>query len=349
MIESPVGAITRRVDEDLARGIDAARRAPSAHNIQPWMFESYGGGVLLGWNPSRDLPHGDPTRHYMLVGLGAAAESFVLGVAAAGGSAFVTFDWTASEHRAAHLERSDDAPSSDDIDLGRAIPYRQTTRWPQTRRAIPLAAIDEMTREAVVRGCRLLVITDRRRIRRAARLTGRGTARNLADRDVFGEFARLLRMSHRDPAYWRDGLTLQTLARGRFRAMSRRIALIPGVMRLMVSVGLHHLAASTQQRLMLRSSAIGLLVAPSTEPADIFMGGRAMLRVWLRATRQGLRVHPMTAALDHQSTREALSAVFGARDGEAPMVALRLGYGHAAPQSPRLPADEVMVSGSRLR
>ena len=94
---------------------------------------------------------------------------------------------------------------------------------------------------------------------------------------------------------------------------------------------------------MLKSSAIALLAAPSHQPSDLFSGGRAMFRVWMRATRLGLRVHPMTAAMDHAGTRQSLAAVFGAGDDASLIVCFRLGYGPAAPQSPRLPRDELMV------
>jgi molybdopterin/thiamine biosynthesis adenylyltransferase len=41
------------------------------------------------------------------------------------------------------------------------------------------------------------------------------------------------------------------------------------------------------------SSAVGLIVAPSSRPLDFFNGGRAFQRFWLEATRRALFVHPI--------------------------------------------------------
>lgn len=329
--------------EALRPGLEAARSAPSAHNVQPWAFGVDEAGIVLGWRQERELPHGDPKSHYLLTGLGAAAEGYSLGLAVRGECTAIEFDWRPDLHEAATMARAPGVPDAVDIELGRVLPYRQTSRGRFRRRPIPSGGEAALAREADRLGCSLVIMSQRRVIRRAARLTGRGTAFNLADRGVFAELAELLRMDRRDPEYKRDGLTIETLATGRGQAMSRRLVLRPGVMRVLSRLGLHHLVARTQRRLALQAAALALLVAPSEDPADLFHGGRAMLRVWARATWLGLRVHPMTAAMDHASTRASLARLFGSEVEAAPIVLFRLGYGKAGARSPRLPIDEIVV------
>jgi hypothetical protein len=63
-----------------------------------------------------------------------------------------------------------------------------------------------------------------------------------------------------------------------------------------------------------------------------------MLRVWLEATRLGLAVHPMTAAMDSPAIRAGLASAFGTRG--AMVVCLRLGTCRGtSPRSPRRPLD----------
>ena len=327
----------------LTRGLEGAASAPSAHNVQPWLFAIEGQTVELGWRKERELPHGDPASRYLLIGLGAAAEAYSLTRAVAGHRVAIEFDWRPEAHHAATLEVVSGAPEPLDVDLGRVLPYRQTSRGRFHRRSMAFGSGESLASEAERLGCRLFVMTERGHIRRAARLTGRGTARNLADRGVFAEFADLLRLDRREPAYARDGLTLETLVTGRMQAWSRRMVLRPGVMQVLSRLGLHHFVARTQRRLAMQAAALALLVAPSEEAADLFRGGRAMLRVWTRATWFGLRVHPMTAAMDHSATRAALAKLFGAAADASPIVVLRLGYGRAGARSPRLPVDELVV------
>jgi hypothetical protein len=67
-----------------------------------------------------------------------------------------------------------------------------------------------------------------------------------------------------------------------------------------------------------------------------------MLRVWLEATALGLRVHPMTAAMDHHHTRGALAAAFGVPAGASMVLCFRLGSGPPGPRTPRLPLAELL-------
>jgi hypothetical protein len=75
-----------------------------------------------------------------------------------------------------------------------------------------------------------------------------------------------------------------------------------------------------------------------------------MLRVWLTATIAGLRVHPLTAAMDHPETRSWLADLFGVPADASMVVCFRLGYGPSGAPAPRRPlADLVDVAGGMRR
>jgi nitroreductase len=325
--------------------IEFARRAPSAHNSQPWRFKVANGRVDLLWDPGRELPHGDPLGRYLLIGLGAAAESVALGAVSLGKNGRVAFDFDRDAARAGWIEVGAGKSSAEDRRLAAAVQQRQTTRLPLLGEPVPRAVLDHMAAEAERPGCHLIVKTDQSSRRGFAELVMEGTARNFARKAVYEEFFSLLRLRASHPGHDRDGLTADALAMGRVQRTLSPLFLRPPSMRVLVRTGLHRIVARTQHRLALRSAAMGLLVCPSESPAALFSGGRAMLRMWLAATAAEVRVHPMTAPMDDPEIRAALAQLFGAPP-EASMVAcFRLGFGPAGSRSPRLPLEELFLDG----
>jgi nitroreductase len=318
--------------------LGAARLAPSAHNSQPWRFQPAGDELLLRWDAARELPHGDPRRRYLMTGLGAAAESLLLGGGRAGR---VEADLRPEERLAARVRLGHGPAAPHDQALAAAIPLRQTTRLPFADEPPPTGAIDRLAAEAGRHGCHLVVVTGRA-VGRVAALVGEGTAANFADPAVYREFHAWLRIGGRARRDAVDGLPLAGLALGRGAELLAPWLLDPAVMRRLAQVGLHRAAAATQERLARRCPAFCLLVAPSDQPGALFEGGRALLRVWLAATALGLRVHPMTAAMDHDRTRAALAATFGVPASASMVACFRLGSGPLGRRAPRRPLGELV-------
>ena len=325
-------------------GLEAARLAPSAHNTQPWRFRKENGLVRIGWDPHRELPAGDPRSRYLLTGLGAATESMALGAAQVGLSAEVSFALSPSAREVATLDFSPGLGSSTDLALAKAIPRRQTTRLPFYNDPIPIGVVDELMHEGEINGCSLAVITGRSKVRRLARNLVEGTRRNFEELKVYKEFFGWLRLNHNDPRYQQDGLTLESLSLGFPSSMIAPWILPPTSLAVLKAVRLHFLLARTQGRLADQSPAICLLVAKSHTLHDLFLGGRTMLRVWLAATNLGLRVHPITAMMDHDETRIDLADLFGISQDSSMVVCFRVGFGPISPRSPRLPVKELVVS-----
>ena len=322
--------------------LSAAVSAPSAHNSQPWVFSPGEDGIGLGWDRRRELPHGDPRSSYLLTGLGAAAESIAISAAADGVDAQVRLDYRPEVEHAAWLSFSTAKPGDEKQTLATAIPHRQTTRLPFGSEQVPSSILQQLVDQAALHDSHLTFVSGEK-LRAVADLTFMGTARNLADAAVYGEFYGWLRVRSDDPGYLRDGLTVDSLSLGRLRAAAAPLVFPPSRMRFMASVGLHRPMAAIQARLVRHAPIVGLLTGPGGDAAGYFAGGRALLRVWLAATAENLRFHPMTASMDHEETRIGLADVFGI-PRSAPMVAcFRLGFGPPGPRSARLPVEELIV------
>jgi len=325
-----------------AAALEAARRAPSAHNSQPARFGVESETVGLGWEPRRLLPAGDPDRHYLFTGLGASAESLVLGAAGAGRRTQVTWADRPTEHEAATILISNGPADPGDAELAGPLRARQTTRLPFLPDPVPAGHIAALMAEAEARGCRLTVVDGAKAMSGFAGLVGEGTARNFADAQVYEEFFSWLRLRRTHPHYDRDGLSASALNLGRLLTLAAPVGMTPTAMRAFGRARLLGVLAGTQRRLARAAPAAGLLTAPSDDFGGRFNGGRAMLRVWARAPAMNLRVHPMTAPMDHVETRRALADLFGVAPDAAMVVSFRLGYGALAPRSPRLPLAELL-------
>lgn len=317
--------------------LDAARGAPSAHNSQPWRFRPTAAGIGLAWDPARRLPHGDPTGRYLHVGLGAAAEAMVLGAAGHGQAWRVEFGAGPDRH-VATVAAATGRPDPADVALAEHLARRKTTRLPFERTGVPVAALRHLEGEAARRGAHLAFVTGRD-VKRAARLVGAGAAANFADGAVFAEFTEWVGKAATGRA---DGLSLESLELTGLTGTVAGWLFAPGVMRPIARLGLHRLAAATQTRLAARCPVFGVLIVPGSGDEAAFEGGRTVLRVWLAATSLGLRVHPMTAALDHPPSAAALAALAGADPGGLAVLCFRLGYGPAGASTPRLALNQLI-------
>jgi 4-hydroxy-2,2'-bipyrrole-5-methanol dehydrogenase len=276
-----------------------------------------------------------------MTGLGAAAEAAALGAALDERRARVVWDMDEGTRRTARILMSPGAPIPRNRELAAGLDGRATSRLPFRREALERAVLRTLTDEAEANGASLAVITGMSRLRRFADLTVEGTARNMGDPEVYREFLGWLRLGSRERTAI-DGLTGSALGLGSARSQLARSILSAPAMGAWRRIGAHRLFARTQRRLAESCGAACLLIVPSGRAEDVFAGGRALLRVWLAATVSGLRVHPMTAAMDHPETRAALAHLFGVPGDATSIASFRVGDGPPGVRAPRRPLSDLI-------
>jgi len=289
------------------------RRAPSAHNTQPWVLEYGADAVHVGVDPARSLPDSDPTGRDLLLGLGAFVETCLI-VAADAGLAVRAVPAGPAAVRLVAADTVHPTPfTAADVEA------RRVARGRYVPGALPSGVLDGLPPGLVHVPARELA-----------------TDLVVADRWLFGtpavarELHDWLRLHPRHPRYARDGLTDRALELSRFEARFLGAALrTHGLTR---RLGLPRLLAAAGRGLLRYDGTVLVLVGlPGESRVD---AGRRLQRSWLTLARGGLAVHPLSQLLDCPAT----AARVAERVGAEPLAVFRAGRPVAGPvRSARLP------------
>ena len=290
------------------------RRAPSAHNSQPWTIDYRADEIVIGADPDRSLPASDPSGRDLALGLGAFAETCLIVAADAGLDVACDLSDPRQIRLAPAAGRYDTLFHRADVDA------RRVARGPYAPGLLDLVILAGLEPGIV-------------------HVRSRALADDLvvADRWMFGtppvarELRTWLRLNPRDPRYHRDGLTDRALglSRAEARVLSGTLRAYPLTRRL----GLPALLAASGRNLLRYDGSVLVLTG---EEDDLREAGRRLLRTWLLLARFGLAVHPLSQLLDCPATAARLADRVGAK----PLAVFRVGHPlHVPARSARLPAS----------
>ncbi|HTJ67178.1 MAG TPA: hypothetical protein VL551_06570 [Actinospica sp.] len=180
---------------------------------------------------------------------------------------------------------------------------------------------------------------------RFADFVARHGARDFAHDAAWRETYSFIRRTDRAALESGDGFALSQLfgplspVRGRLLTA----ALAPGTMRMLRRFGYPRLLAG-QLAAVVRQSPVVVMMSlpkPAPTPDEVVGAGAHLAEYWLRATRAGLALHPVSIVLQHDDLREALQDQFDL-PGRTYFVS-RLGYPATRfPPSPRRPASAAL-------
>ena len=280
-------------DGPMERVLEAARWAPSGDNAQPWRFRILGERrVLVHARDTRDLCVYDLDGRATHLALGTLLETLAIAAAAEGLRArWRPVPQEDPRELAYEVELGEDGGGGGgDPALAPYIPLRATCRGPLSTR--PLTLRERQAIEAAVEPYRLLWWEGRAKARMAALLWRNGLLR-LGLPEAYAAHREAVRWGERhsrrgipEHALGLDPLTRRVM---RWAMGSRRRALT------LARLGGGWLPALEMDLLpALRCAAHFALLAPEPPagPEEQVEAGRAVQRLWLTATRLGLRVQP---------------------------------------------------------
>ncbi len=303
--------------------------APSRHNAQPWAFEVDGEEVRLHVDWRRALPAADPQGREAIIACGAALEN--LRIAAAHYGYHLGVQACHSRHEAPVaiarlLERR--PPTREEERLFRAIPLRRTatTFYPGGLSAEELGRLAPAARGAVL-------------MRRLPRWLVRPVAELVAEADALQWSSARFRL---ELAAW-TGPGRQVADRGG-PSRPQGPAGSGGLMRRLLHLEERTSHDEVNRRLDEQTRTLILLSSRDDGPRDWLDAGRAMQRLLLRATANGLVASFLSQPVEVPDLRRRLRREVG--ESGHPQLLLRVGHGPPPRPSPRRPVDLVLRSFS---
>lgn len=338
--------------------VEAAIMAPSAGNLQPWRFLLSDGRLLAFHDGSLGDSALDAGRLIPSIDMGTALENIRLRAASLGFGIEVRPYPIAGEHAlVASIVATNTATTPDP--LADCIPLRCTNRRKGDARPMDPGALAELRDAAsAVTGCDAHLITSQDALMRMAEVIGEAERlRVLNPIGHFELFEKEMRWSEAELTSNHDGLDLPSMELKLTEEVGFRVARDRKAMDLLADWdGARGFMKMTRDNFR-SASGLVLVSAAACGPTELLEAGRAVQRVWLRATAMGLASHPCSAPLllahhvrfgggagmshAHQQTLLRLLSetqrAFGT-EGREPIFLLRLSYaGQPTARSVRRP------------
>ena len=275
--------------------LQAAIRAPSGDNCQPWRFRVDHNRISLYLRPEVDRSLFNVEQYASLIACGAAVENMRMAASRYGFEAHTTF----LAHPQEPLRIADidfEATGATEDPLQSFIPERHTNRTVYDGRAIDPRVL--ATLAAQCNGfpdVELDLLTDRRRLRQIARLVWQADRIRLENRQLHAHFMKMVRFTTDEALSHRDGLPIGNLEAGKGGEIFLRLTRPWAAMNACNHLGASRLIARISYNGIMQASAVGLVKCRDHAPESYLEGGRALQRIWLAATRAGLDFQPMTA------------------------------------------------------
>lgn len=274
--------------------LQAAVRAPSGDNTQPWRFVIHGPVIELYNIPERDTSLFNFKNRGSLMAHGAVIENIIIAASVFGYKATTNLlPSSKDENHVASIHLEQVAPQ--DSFLYQAISQRATNRRAYFK--VPLTIEERavlLSIPEVVGYGEIRLVEDARKKHLLAE------AVSLNERLVFENpllhrfFFDHMRWSEKEAQEQGDGFYIKTLELPAPLRMFFRLLRHWGIVRFLNRVGF---AKSIPRQLCIiyeSSPALGVILLGAKEPRDFVLGGRAMERLWLEATRLGLNLQPLT-------------------------------------------------------
>lgn len=319
---------------------ELAFRAPSVHNVQPWVLDVAADRIVIYDDLARTLSIGDASLHDHEVSLGALIEglSLILSSAQLGVVKISALDSSKVSYQGRELraryELAIGAGFAEDK-LHALIPRRKSYRGvflknsEQDRQTLAQEFSSELSG----------VVNDAAELKKWAKIYDQCAVESNSQRALQSELYQWMRFADTEANYNRDGLNREALSISSVEGLAAKFLLKPSVYAVLNKLGV---AGAVMTEAPQISSATGLLVVfkqPGLSPLE---NGRNFYRLWLKLTAAGFYACPLSGLVDHPEGRKQLEARF---DNKSVLNVLRVG--RALPEklytSPRLPVSETLM------
>ena len=323
-MNGPTHSVSRRV-------VELACRAPSVHNTQPWRWRIRGeGGIELWADRDRQLTVADPEGRNLAISCGAALHHLIVAGRAIGVAPQADITPSPGDpDLLACIRLTAGVPSPDAAELLDAIERRCTDRRRFTTWPVPHTRLAHLTKAAAGWDAHAIPILDvAARFRSELLLSRAQTAQRSDERFAKEQWAWIDHSAV-------DGVPVRNAApRSRVSSANRPNRFVP--------------ESTDESSDPLVESTDGLItICTALDDQRAWLAsGQALSALWLRATRDGLSVVPLSQVVEVPDTRNALHHDILAGMAH-PQILLRIGWQEIAratlPRTPRRPLSDVLI------
>ncbi|MBL8010911.1 MAG: Rv1355c family protein [Flavobacteriales bacterium] len=283
----------------VAQLVEAGAWAPSGGNDQPWRFLNEHGRLYLFHEPARSHSAADPGQVVPMLSLGACVENIL--VMAAGIGIGLT-------HRLLHVAEEPRLVACFEADGTRVPEGSGLSLWLRqrctNRRLGDRSPLDGPTKVALldaaaeVPGAMAHLLEGAGPLDRVAALCGAAERLRFLNATCHHElFTKEVRWTPEDARRTRDGLDLATFEMSAAEVLGMQVASDPEAIALVRAWKAGSAFTNLSGPAIRSSSAVVCVSMPRMDRDHALNAGRAMERVWLRATALGLAVHPVSAPI----------------------------------------------------
>jgi nitroreductase len=327
-------------EQDWFQVVTAATRAPSIHNTQPWRFTATAEWLAVFLDPDRSLPVLDPSGRQQVISCGCAIEFAVVSLAASGHAVEVEVPEDGDDgHLATIRVTGRRSPSAEDRALAEAIARRHTVRAAFQPRAVPTELVDRLQAEAGSYDTWLKPITRSEEEVATVFLISRAEEMEQGDPAYLAELQRWLRTDHGAV----DGVPVEAVPCDDPHARPSDWLIRDFVVGVREQHAFPDAGDPDAPPPDVERPTVVLMGTSDDDRRAWLAAGRALGRLLLHATAEGLAASPLTQALDLPATRARLRTRLSLVGH--PQMLLRMGYPPEAPAavvSGRRPVGEVL-------
>jgi nitroreductase len=313
-------------DAQVRQVVEAATRAPSVHNTQPWRFSLLDDGFELHADRTRQLSVLDPSGRQLHLSCGAALATARAAARGLGLEADVDLlPDAAQQDLLARVQLRPGRPA-DAAEAARAaaVPERHTVRGAFGSDPLPAALLAALGRTTEAEGAMLRHVREDDLVDVAVLLSGADAAEE-ADPAYREEIAAWVRDPDRG-----DGLPPRAVESPEGRGISLRL-------RDFTLSGPEHSSGDAPP---VERPDVVVLSTRDDGPASWLQAGQALGMLLLDAAAAGVQAQPLGQVTDLPGPRRRLAAVLGLLG--VPQLVLRIGVVEAQALTPRRPIGEVI-------
>lgn len=283
--------------DDIRSIVTCGTLAPSAGNVQPWKFIARGNTIRCMVDGSRAWVFLDFRRYATYAAVGAAVENMNLAANAMGYKTnLMFFPEKGDEFAVCDMELHPGGQANpSDVELANQIVARMSNRVRGPRAELPARALPALQQAAQEAGGRIIVVSNPQQLDEAAAVIGATDRIMYFSERMHHELTGEIRWTREEVERTRDGVDVATLELSTVEFAGLKLAMSWAGMEVLRRVGGGRGIEKLSRDMVASASAIALVTVPGQGLDAYVRGGRAMERVWLAATREGVAMHPLSA------------------------------------------------------